>query len=664
MSAHQDDTPVSARSGGGDGVSLFPPQIPAAELRWIQKHYPQVKQARERWQAHLRGLRIHPEPPSSALIQVRAWYPRPLPGPLRLVILAPDWAGLLDVITGWFHRRGYNITTVVATVLNGVGVVHLEIPLATEEEREAVRRELRRFRRVFQTVGKGGGAIRRMLSIAASKLEIFDRILRVFLRWKERGIGEYALDEKTLQDLISEEGEAVKFITARTIAYLEERRPEDLAKQILTNFYFQNVLRSQGRGVLVKAENLWTAGGWLTGVTVAGMDTHLSLDDVLDAIRSYLPHFHRDYDKQFISRDGITVVRVEFTDQMGRPLPDSEIPRFEHFLLRQLRKPRRRERVNIRYGIELLGRVVIPSLIHEAQRSGLPQVYFLPGQVTPEEVELKLAIVKPLETGEVAVLDRVGDLLSRLEGIALVSEKPTNQSRGCAVKILTLRAQLGQFANEEDIYSAVKAALKRVMPEFRDFDEGMRKLDRAKLEQVERLLEARRESDARFIREYFFSMEDFHRLQAPVSHIVEEIRTAQHTLERFQRRRHPVVTVRETPYAVLVCLVAPAERTETPEAPALESSSPVPEEETEAPARRAARALYNKTLQLVTPLGETVITRVEDYGISMFTLIKRKGHPTAREVRMALKPLFAELKAWEARLLEEDRVRTKREVVS
>ena len=291
-------------------------------------------------------------------------------------------------------------------------------------------------------------------------------------------------------------------------------------------------------------------------------------------------------------------------------------------------------------------------------------MYFLPGQVTPEEVELKLAIVKPLETGEVAVLDRVGDLLSRLEGIALVSEKPTNQSRGCAVKILTLRAQLGQFANEEDIYSAVKVALKRVMPEFRDFDEGMRKLDRAKLEQVERLLEARRESDARFIREYFFSMEDFHRLQAPVSHIVEEIRTAQHTLERFQRRRHPVVTVRETPYAVLVCLVAPAERTETPEAPALESSSPVPEEETEAPARRAARALYNKTLQLVTPLGETVITRVEDYGISMFTLIKRKGHPTAREVRMALKPLFAELKAWEARLLEEDRVRTKREVVS
>ena len=633
MSAHRDETPVSERSGGVGHLG-FPPVIPKAELRWIERRYPQVKAARDQLRESPTPARTRPGAAPAELIQVHAWYPKTLPGTLKLVVLAPDWAGLLDVITGWFHRRGYNIATVVGTVLNGVGVVHLEIPLATEEDRKTLKRELRRFRRVFQTVGRGGGAIRRMLGIAASKLEIFDRIIRVFLRWQKRGSPEYALDDATLQDLISEEGEAVKFITARTIAYLEERKPEDLAKQILTNFYFQNVLRSQGRGVLVKAENLWTAGGWLTGVTVAGMDTHLSLDDVLDAIRGYLPHFHRDYDKQFISRDGITVVRVEFTDHLGRPLPEKDLGRFEQYLLHQLRKPRRREKVNIRYGIELLGRVVIPSLIQEALRSGIPQVYFLPGQVTDSEAEFKLAIVKPLEEGEVGVLDIVGNLLSRIEGIALVSEKPANQSRGCAVKILTLRAHLGKFSTEEDIYSAVKAVLKRILPEFRDFDEGMRKLDRAKLEQVEAQLKVGRESDARFIREYFFSMEDFHRLQAPVSHILEEIRTAQRTLVRYQRRRIPTVMVRETPYAVLVCLVGP----EQP-------------------------GLYNKALQLLGPVGEIVITRVEDYGVSMFTLPKRKGHPTAREVRRALEPLFEEIRALENQGKAET-LGTKREVTA
>ena len=390
-----------------------------------------------------------------------------------------------------------------------------------------------------------------------------------------------------------------------------ERKPEDLARQIFLNYEFQKILREKGRGVLVKAENIWSLGGWLTGISVAGMDRDLSLDDVLDALREYLPTFHREYDKQFISRDGVTVIRLEITDGKGNPLPEEELPLLENWLYRKLDRPRLREPLSIKLSVELFGRLIIPRLIDEVVATGIPQFYLLPGRTGKDEADFKLAVVKRKASDGSVLLTSLVEALSKIEGISVQSSKAPSFSRGCEIEIINLRAELGKFRSEEEIYSRVKEAVRSVIQNFRDFDEGMRTLDRTKLLQVEKILNVKRESDKRFVREYFFSMEDFHRLQAPVDHIVNEISLAQQAIQDHKLRHSPILKIQETDYAILVCLVAPGES-----------------------------GIYEEIFRRLSEFGDMVLTRLDDYGLSMFTLIKKKGKPKVDQVTSALQDLI------------------------
>jgi hypothetical protein len=516
----------------------------------------------------------------------------------EVTVVAPDWAGLVDTVAGIIHERGYNIQVLLGLVNSSgeYGIVHAQLLLRNEGEIGLVLEDFKSISSLLKVVAKGGRSIEKLLYGGAKKLEIYEGIVRELKKMAEP----FELDE-----LLKEDGEVERFVVSRSEAYLVERNPEDLAEQILTNFRFQRKLREKGRGVFVKVRNLLTKRERLTCITVAGFERELTLDDVLDEIREFLPEFQRKYDKQFVTEDGITVIRLEITDEKGEPLKEDDLPLLEQHLREHLMRKKRREAFDLKAGTELFGRVLIPRLVQEVEHTGIPQMYLLPGRVTREYAEFKLAIVIPLEDrplGEVrhSLIDR----LSHVPGLVVTSAKPPSKSKGLEIIILNLRAELGEFSSEEEIYDVIKASLNEVIPSFRDFDEGMRRSDRRKLEQVLEILKERG-IEARFVRHYFYEMDDFYRISAPTDELAYEVSFGYNLLKEYLRKGDGIWIDGDCKNQLLLIGVV-------------------------GPPGKINLEAYLGILKEWDPL----LTRLEEYGAALlvFNLKKKKGVPSLRVI--------------------------------
>lgn len=445
---------------------------------------------------------------------------------VHVYVVAPDWAGLVDSVAGILHVKGYNLKTLVGFVneYNRYGVVYARIDIETPHiDEEEVKRKFESILPLLKVVAKGGTSIERLLYISAFKLEVYEKIARE--------LSKIATHEE-LKDILREDGELERFVVSRSEAYLREREPKDLAEQVLTNFRFQRELRKMRRGVLVKVGNLKTTREELTCISVAGFDREISLDDVLESMRGFIPDFQRKYDKQFVTDDGIAVIRVEFTDKDGNPLDEDELNLLAQHVKNQLSRIRRREYMELKAGTELIGRVLIPRLIEEAEKSGRPQVYLLPGKVTKELAEFKLAVVAPITDELGGIKQKIIDTLSKVDGIYVTSAKATSQVRGLEIDLFNVKAETGRFDKEEEIYDAIRDSLDSVLGKYRDFDEGMRRLDRRKLEEVLSRLKDRG-IDPRFIRHYFYEMDDFYRISTSPQELADEIAFAYTLLKNY-----------------------------------------------------------------------------------------------------------------------------------
>ncbi len=434
---------------------------------------------------------------------------------LFFLLIAPDWAGLVNSVAGVVHEGGYNISYLNAFVdISGrYGIIVLQIDLETEEEVAKVESELKQRMDLLKAIARGGGSIERLVHVGTKKLEVYENVVEALKKMAS---------EEELKDLLKEKGEVERFILSRSEAYLIERKPEDLARQILTNYRFQKLLREKGRGAYVRVENINTVRENLTCISAAGFERDISLDDVMDWVREFVPDYIRKYDKQFVTSDGIAVIRLEITDGTGKPLKEEELPLLERQLLDKLNRRRQRETFEIKAGTELLGRVIVPRLIQEVEATGISQVYILPGKVTRDTAEFKLVTVSPVKGRFGEIHDKLLDSFSTERGISVSSAKPPSRMRNYEVNFINLKADLGEFTNEEEIYDVIKSHLQKVLGEFRDFDEGMRRLDRQKLKEVQASLENRGLAQ-RFIKQFFYSMDDFYRLSASVDEITDQI---------------------------------------------------------------------------------------------------------------------------------------------
>ena len=304
-------------------------------------------------------------------------------------------------------------------------------------------------------------------------------------------------------------------------------------------------------------ENIKTTREELTCISAAGYDRELSLDDLLDEIREFVPEFLRKYDKEFVTQDGIAVMRLEMVDGTGDLIPDEDLSMLERQLEGRLRRKRRRSRFYLKTGTELFGRILIPRLIQEAESTDIPQVYIFPGRMTRESSEFRVSVVSPLQGKRLgSIRDGLVDSILRVKGLFVTSTKPPNQIKDMEINLIGLRAELGEFAGEEEIYEEIKKCVGEVVGNFRDFDEGMRRSDRKKIDQVAESLRTR--VDVRLVREFFYEMDDFYRISAPVKDIVEEITFADILLKGYFHDGKFNLEFVETDKAILVGLIAPS----------------------------------------------------------------------------------------------------------
>jgi hypothetical protein len=411
---------------------------------------------------------------------------------VTFAVLALDWPGLLNSCTGTLHEKGFNISFCEAVIIDEpeqkLGLVFMEIDVDVPEEFESLLKlEPEIEKALIRTAAQETGKIRLLMS-ETQRAEQYTLVVEELKR---------IADSKDYEKLFDEEkGEAVRFFLARTMAYLNERTPRDLAHQIYANHTFIKGVRETGK-VYAWVGNIDTAGGELTAISVAGLEHDLSMGDCFRVIDEVAPGYQRKYDKVFITGDAINVIRIEIVDAKGNALPKDQCTELTRKLIGIQDAP---VCDRLSPGVELIGRKICPILLEEEKKLALPQVYMHPhsrsnikvvvvssGQERGHAFELIEGIskVKGLEAG---MPDPTSTVTSSSDGEKTVQE----------VAIIDVWVDFEAFFgtpkgpyNDELILVRIEKAIRKtgtIGPRLRIFDRTGRQLRRARSERISSLV--------------------------------------------------------------------------------------------------------------------------------------------------------------------------------
>lgn len=465
-------------------------------------------------------------------------------GVVTITVLAPDWVGLLDSVVSVIHERGYNLEYLQGFLTKGkkYGIITVSFNLNGAAMKSFLEQK-DTIEKLLKSMARSDRVIIELLKGEARKLQKYREVIAIL-----RGL--CSPDE--VGDVVGEEVE--RFFASRPGAYIEERKPEDLAKQILMNYRFQIHVREHG-GVRVVVNNIRTSRELLTAVSVAGWDREIALDDVLHGLREFLPNYQRKYDKEFVTNHGVAVFRVEIQTEESKWLDEDQLTEMELMLSEKLRQKRRRTPLEVRVGAELFGRLAIPQLLKEAKISKEPQVYILPELSRRDFTMFKILLVAPVKNkkvGELAI--SCVNKLNKINGLFVTSATQPVSREGKEVDIIDIRADTAVFEESEEIYSRIKGCLREELGDFRDFDEGLRVLDVKRLKELSETLAAKG-IDVKFVRDFYYNTEDFFRVSAPEEEIASHIMLGWEAYQEFREVKGKVVKCGETEKASLFCVV-------------------------------------------------------------------------------------------------------------
>jgi hypothetical protein len=482
-------------------------------------------------------------------------------------ILSADWPGLSNACLGVVHEMGWNVDHITAFNLNRenekLGVVLIGIRVTEEvRHRDLDSRSGLLLSRLRQAA-VGTGAKASLLSEEMRKLEIYSRVIA----WIEPQV-----EPQDWEALLGPNGEAVKYFAARSRDYIENRKVEDIGRQILRNFGFLKAVRETVDSIQLDITNFETrTEGVFTGVTVAGPAKWLNLEDCLKTIALTIPRFNLKHNREFTTNEGTSLFRIEFTDSSGKPLQEGDREKLQKaFSTLVLSKRQSRVQwIESIGGFEHYARAIIPLLVREAQSTGRAQVYQSVGQTTDLFIDFKIIVVVPdSKEPRRKLVTRTVEGLEGVPGLEIFGVKPPKTYEHTEVFVLDLRASLTVLENAETIYRTIKETVGKTVGEFRDFDEGMRTLDTEKFKSVRRMIDG---VDKSLIREMYYAIEDFFRVGASIDEIVSHIRLMLDVLGSLDRAGTglPVLT-RQTgqtmpdgtvlPRASLICAAVPQPR--------------------------------------------------------------------------------------------------------
>ncbi|KPL19235.1 MAG: hypothetical protein AMJ92_04350 [candidate division Zixibacteria bacterium SM23_81] len=449
-------------------------------------------------------------------------------------VLGSDWPGMSDSCIGVLHQRGWNVDFAKGMVVEQrgqqLGVVIMAVVVTTAEELNRLSQEKDSLVEALSKASIGSLAKAYLIARESRRLETYSRVIEAI---------EKQCPPEDLEALLGRRGEVVMFFASRPEEYIHERDIKDLVEQIITNYHFLQRVRESGGRPQVRIKNLKTVREHLTGITLAGYDREISLNDCLDAIEHAVPGFKRKFNKEFTTPDGITVYRLEITDKRDRALSREQIRHIRKALLQMAtsKKFQRAKWTEATGGFEHYARAIIPFLLKEFRSSNIPQVYLSVGKATDFFLEFKIIIIlsgtRPTQERDIL---KCVEALDSVSGLSVLSTNPPRIMGDEGINIINVRADLDVFADRQRIYENIKDQLGQVIGQFRDFDEGIRILETKKLGEVREHFRRTRED---LVREFYYRLEDFYRVSASVEELVQQIRMGIRSLRRLAKSQAP-----------------------------------------------------------------------------------------------------------------------------
>jgi len=479
-------------------------------------------------------------------------------------ILSPDWPGLSNACLGVIHETGWNVDTVTAFNLarpsEKLGILLIGIRTETDAEHERLTAQTPMIFAKLRQAAVGTSAKAFLMSEEIRKLEIYSQVIAL-IESRHRG--------PDLDPIIGPNGEAVKYFAARSRDYIENRRVEDIADQILRNYTFIRTVLETPDSIQLDISNMAThTEGVFTAVTVAGPARMLNLEDCLKTISLGVPGFILKHNREFTTNGGVSLYRIEFVDAMGFPLAEPEHDRLRSaFASLVLNKRQNRAQwIESIGGFEHYARAIIPLLVKEANNTKKTQVYQSVGQTTDAFIEFKIIVVVPNPTElRKKLVTKTVKWIEGVPGLEIFGVKPPKTYDNAEVFIIDVRASLSVLENVETIYKTIKDNIRNALGEFRDFDEGMRTIDTEKFKSVRRMIDG---VDKSVIRELYYCIEDFFRVGASIDEIIAHIRLMIDMLTLLEKKERNIhVLTRQTgqmtadgrilPKASLLCVAYP-----------------------------------------------------------------------------------------------------------
>jgi hypothetical protein len=481
----------------------------------------------------------------------------------RIYLGASDWPGLGETVIGIVHEKGYNIAFVYGVVSTDgkYAFIVIKIPFPPEKLKD-VRFHLEEITEELKRLAREGDQIKaRLVTTGIEKLEILEKI--------KSALRDIAFPEE-YEEISKTGGELEKFVFSRSLAYLKERDPKTLAEIILVGHRFIKKLRQVGMGVEIHIKNIQTEREELTGLTVGGFQKDISMDEVFDLIKEVFPNFQRKFDKEFITDDGICIIRVEFTVN-NRPLSPEEQKKLEQHLKTNLKQGKIRVPLNIKFGGEIFGRALVPKMVDEALTSHIPQVAIIPIEQSKTTVTFRIAIVD----NNPEKFDTLIKNIAKSDGFVLISFRPPSKVREEYVLFLTVRGLVSFFNSDVELFEKLKDLIRESIGPFRDFDEGLRTIDRKKLEKIYHLI-SRANIPEELVRTFYFSIDDFIRTTLSPEKIAEDINFVSKCIQEHLENENKKLFVRyEKNSLTIVTVYQPEERIFDKIFPIVEKYEPV-----------------------------------------------------------------------------------------
>lgn len=434
-------------------------------------------------------------------------FPKPelkrYPGLYFWGLICKDWPGLAGATMGVVTESGWDIAThwglSISYEREKVGLMVVGIEVKDENELMKFLNARKQIKEKLYEVCFEGWRKSKLLLHDIKKMEKLDAVMKIIKQ------------ENKFTEGIAEE--CTKFFDNRTEEYLEQRSPKDLVDIILTNYRFIQSVRKSGGEPQVEVKRLKTTKELLTGITIGCYEDDFSLLLALDAIREAVPGYNVKYNKQFVTDDKISIYRIEIDGFHSER-------RIENSIMKKL-STMKFEKVGIREvsrGLEHYGKAIIPKLIKEHTLTRIPQVYISPELTSPGFIHFKVIVVK--EAGS-PWTDKYIARIDKINGITVLSCETPKVYQTSEVSVFDLKAETEVFPSTESIYTTIRDSLTGVLGEFRDFGEGMRKID------TERLIEVRRKVKGvklSLIREFYYGIRDFYRVSCSEAEIIELVR--------------------------------------------------------------------------------------------------------------------------------------------